>query len=291
VPSGATDRPTKERDWLVAHGIHPAKRLGQNFLLDQKVPSEIVTRASWTKGARVLEVGPGGGALTRALLAGGHPLLAVELDPALVTLLQARFAEEIAAGHLILTQQDFLRMDLTEAFQGDAPLWLAGNLPYGVTTPMVLKALAHRDRLSGAVLMVQREYGERLTARAGQEAYSSLSVWIAAHAVARPLMRVGRSAFWPRPGVESMVVELVFPAVPPFPGIFPHLERVLRAAFGQRRKTLENALSHGLPLPKEEARRALLAAGIDPSTRAETLSLDRFTALAAQLPEVPCGTL
>ena len=135
--------------------------------------------------------------------------------------------------------------------------------------------------------MVQREYGERILASAGEDAYGSLSVWVAAHATVRPLLRVGRSAFWPRPGVESIVIEFLLPDPPPFRGNREALERILRAAFGQRRKTLENALAHGLGLGKPPARLLCEEAGCDPSARAETLPLARFAALVAGWESLP----
>lgn len=281
--------PRKEREWLEARGIRPRKHLGQNFLLDPRVPFEIVQRAAWSPPARVIEIGAGGGALTASLLAAGFAVTAVELDPALVELLRGRFAGEIAAGGLRVVPGDFLDPAVQRTLFGappeptEPPLWLAGNLPYGVTTPILLCVFGLRNRARGAVFMVQREYGERVLARAGDEAYGSLSVWSAAHAESRLLLRVGRSAFWPRPGVESVVLELRFPEPSPFTGDRVRLERVLRAAFGQRRKTMENALSHGLARPKEETRRWLLETGIDPSARAETVPLEGFAALAARL--------
>lgn len=296
-----------ERGRLVAHGVRPSRRLGQNFLLDPRVPRETVRRAAWSAGASVLEIGAGGGALTVELLAAGLRVAAVEIDAALVALLHERFAAEIADGRLCVVEGDILRVPLEPildalvaapaASPGAAPPipspgpappgrpWIAGNLPYGVTTPILLRVLAHAERIDGAVFMVQREYGERLLARAGEDAYSSISVRTSAQALTRRLLLVGRSAFWPRPGVESLVVELTFPRPAPYTGSIPALERVLRAGFGQRRKTIENALAHGLGRTKEEARWLLEQAGCDPGARAETLPLDRFAVLASLVGE------
>jgi 16S rRNA (adenine1518-N6/adenine1519-N6)-dimethyltransferase len=290
--------------------------LGQNFLLDPRVPRETVRRAAWPLGAPVIEIGPGSGALTAELLAAGFRVTAVEIDATLVALLHDRFAAEVAGNRLRVVGGDILAMPLEPLLDAiadppqpapdalprppldappkpppDAPLpdapaapwgrpWIAGNLPYGLTTPILLRILAHTERLDGAVLMVQREYGDRLLARAGEDAYSSISVRRAAQACARQLLLVGRSAFWPRPGVESLVVELTFPRPAPYGGSIRALERVLRAGFGQRRKTLENALAHGLGWTKDETRSVIQRAGCDPGARAETLALDRFAALA-----------
>jgi 16S rRNA (adenine1518-N6/adenine1519-N6)-dimethyltransferase len=256
----------------------------------------------------VIEIGPGGGALTAELLAAGSRVTAVEIDATLAALLHERFAAEVAGERLRVVVGDFLdvplepildaiadppgpAMDVPPGPPANAPPpeatlaspgrpWIAGNLPYGLTTPILLRILAYAGRLDGAVLMVQREYGDRLLARAGEEAYSSISVRTAAQARTRQLLLVGRSVFWPRPGVESLVVELTFPRPAPYGGSIPVLERVLRAGFGQRRKTLLNALAHGLGWTKDETRSAIQRAGCDPAARAETLSLDRFAALA-----------
>jgi 16S rRNA (adenine1518-N6/adenine1519-N6)-dimethyltransferase len=268
-----------ERERLTAHGIRPRRRLGQNFLLDPRIPRETVRRAAWPSGVSVIEIGPGGGALTAELLAAGFRVTAVEIDAALVALLSERFAAEIAGKQLRVIVGDFLEVPL-EPLLDAGRSWITGNLPYGLTTPILLRILAHAERLDGAVLMVQREYGDRLLARAGEDAYSSISVRTAAQARTRQLLLVGRSSFWPRPGVESLVVELTFPRPAPYGGSIRALERVLRAGFGQRRKTLLNALAHGLGWTKDETCSIIQRAGCDPGARAETLALDRFAALA-----------
>ena len=292
-PEDRSDPRRRERSWLEQHGVLPRKRLGQNFLLDPRIPSEIVGRAGWRPDDPVLEIGPGGGALTAALLEAGHRVHAIEIDSNLSGLLAGRFATDLESGRLGLEVADVLEVDLAARLRplaetGTRP-WIAGNLPYSITTPILLRLLGVAGWLEGAVLMVQREYGERMLAGAGSDAYSSLSVRVAATATARSLLRVGRSAFWPRPGVESIVVELRFPQPPPYPGSVAALERVLRAAFGQRRKTLLNALSHGLGRSKEETTELLVAAGCDPAARAETLPLARFAALAERCAELGKG--
>ncbi len=293
--------PSSEREWLTAHGVRPRRALGQNFLLDPRVPQQIVRRAAWDD-APVCEIGPGAGALTAELLRGDRSVRAIEKDPALAALLEDRFREEVAAGRLRITIGDALQVEWTPGEipgSGVAPagFWVTGNLPYVITTPLLLKALlqsrargpAGERRAAGAVFMLQREYADRILAGPADEAYSSISVWTAAHARARLLLRVGRSSFWPRPGVESSVVELTFPDPPPFDGDFASLQRILRAAFGQRRKTLENALAHGLDRTKESIRDLLLAAGCDPAARAETLDLARFASLAARWKAAEAG--
>ena len=297
---------SSEREWLASAGIRPRKRLGQNFLLDPRIPELIATRASWDPSTPLLEIGPGGGALTHALLAHGHPVLCVEKDPALVAVLRRRFAAEIASGWLVVREGDALELDSSviddlmrmaaSARVTPAPgvedartmpvapapgvkPWVAGNLPYTITTPLLLWCYRNASRLGGAVVMVQREYGDRLLAEVGTRDYSSMTVWTRAHAVVKSLIRVGRSSFWPRPGVESIVIELRFPDPPPFAGDRALLEKVLRAAFSQRRKMLQNTIATGLNIDKSDAIALLQEAGCDPMARAETLELEQYARL------------
>lgn len=288
-----------ERGWIESAGLRPNRRLGQCFLLDRNVTRQIVGRAAMGVSSPVLEIGGGGGALTTLLLDAGRSVTAVEIDPALCDLLRERFASCVDSGRLRVVEADVLDLSLSELVDelrqragGDpAPAWIAGNLPYGATTPILLRILeagaaVRAPGLEGAVIMVQREYGERMTAAPGGRDYSSLTVWTAAHATVRPLLRVGRSAFWPRPGVESIVVELRFPRPAPYAGDRKKLERVLRGAFGQRRKTLENSLASVLVRPKDLVRERILAAGVDPQVRAETLDLGAFAALSESLTDL-----
>ncbi len=289
-----------ERGWLESAGVQPKKRLGQCFLLDRNAARLILERASWQETSPVIEIGAGGGALTSLLLDGRRDVTAVEIDPALCNLLRGRFPSCVESGRLRVVEADVLDLSLRELVDellqrpggGDpVPAWITGNLPYGATTPILMRILeAGADLLApgveGAVLMVQREYGERMTAAPGGRDYSSLTVWTAAHATVRPLLRVGRSSFWPRPGVESVVVELRFPRPVPYAGDRSRLGRVLRGAFGQRRKTLENSLASVLGIPKDLVRERILAAGVDPQVRAETLDLGAFAALTEALSDL-----
>lgn len=276
-----------ERSLLEAHGVRPRKRFGQNFLVDARVPALMVARAALPSGTPVLEIGPGSGALTAALLAAGHPVEAIELDRDLVPLLERRFAEAAAEGRFHLRAGDALALpwDLGPRPSPTPRPWIAGNLPYAITTPLLLRSFAHRAAFDGAIFMVQREYGERLLAAPGSKAYGSITVWTQAHAVVRALLKVGRSCFWPRPGVESIVLEFRFAPSESLGVDHARLERVLRAAFSQRRKTLANALAAGLGREKAVVEEFLGRAGIAPDVRAETLALDAFVRITATLPE------
>lgn len=285
-----------ERGRLEARGLRPRKRFGQNFLVDPRIPDLTVERASWPAASPVLEIGPGGGALTAALLRAGHPVVAIEVDRDLVPVLRERFADEIEKGRCRIVEGDALAVDWESVFEssGVGPRegderrlpwrpWIAGNLPYAITTPLLLRALAARDVFAGAVFMMQREYGERLAAEPGSKTYGSITVWTRAHASARALLKVGRSAFWPRPGVESVVVELVFVEPKPYQGDGDALQAVLRAAFGQRRKQIANALASGLGREKADVAERLLRAGVDPEVRAEMLGLAEFARIVGEM--------
>lgn len=274
-----SDQPS-ERSRLEQHGVRPRKSFGQNFLLDPRLVELMVERAAWGAGRHVLEIGPGAGALTDGLLRAGHQVLAVERDESLEPLLRERFARELGTGQFELRLGDAL--ELRDSELPSALTHFAGNLPYGITTPLLRFYLARRERFESALLMVQREYGERLTAEPGTREYGSLTVFVAAQAAVRNLLRVGRSSFWPRPGVESIVVALLSRRPAPTDAEVQALETILRAAFGQRRKTLLNGLAAGLGWEKPRLEARLREIGLDPGVRGETLPLQTFERLAAE---------
>jgi 16S rRNA (adenine1518-N6/adenine1519-N6)-dimethyltransferase len=278
-----------ERSWLARHEIRPRKRLGQNFLIQPQVADRLLRAlpVALEPGRPVLEVGAGAGALTRALLETGVEVWAVEIDPRLVDLLRERFADAVAGGRLHLLPGSVLDQD-PRTIPGRAPaepFTLLGNLPYAITTPILLWMLEHRRVFSRASVLVQRELAERITASPGTRAYGSLTVWIAYHAEVRSLVTVGPKSFWPVPAVHSSWIEIDFRTAPPVHVRDPELlERVLAAAFGQRRKMLRASLASALG-GREIVLGLLEHAGIDPTRRAETLTLAEFAALANTLGE------
>ncbi|MBD3237355.1 MAG: ribosomal RNA small subunit methyltransferase A [Candidatus Eisenbacteria bacterium] len=276
-----------EKRWLQQHGVRPRRRWGQHFLIRPTVAARLLERWALPSGTRLLEIGPGAGALTLPLLAAGCRVLAVERDGRLCDLLRARVAAQAPGAHLELIEADILECDpgappLALPRRGATPL--IGNLPYAVTSPILEWTVRHRRQFRWASFMVQREYAERLQAAPGTRDYGSLTVWIGYHfSVAREL-RVGPEQFWPRPRVDSEVVRLRPHRRPPVRVPSPAaLQRVLRAAFGQRRKMMVGALASGLRLPRERILEALERARIDPRQRAETCDLRRFAALTRAL--------
>ncbi|MNX83502.1 Ribosomal RNA small subunit methyltransferase A [compost metagenome] len=272
-------------------GFRTKKRFGQNFLKDPAVPAAIIEAAELTTTDKVLEIGPGQGALTRGLLAEAGEVVAVEIDTRLTSTLEALQAEQ---PHLRVVWGDFLQTSFEELGLPEAQTKVVANIPYYITSPILLKLL-HGDAIERApiesipawperiILMVQEEVAKRLLAKPGTKDYGSLSVICQYAAEITPVIRVPRTAFIPRPQVDSMVVMLKPRKKAPIDVENPkRFFQVVHGAFGQRRKTLSNALK-GAGFDKEALEAAFTTTGIDPTRRGETLSLEEFAALARAL--------
>lgn len=259
-------------------GHRARKRFGQHFLHDPGVVQRILAAVDAHPGERLLEIGPGLGALTGGLLAAATRLDAVELDRDLIPGLRARFGD---AG-LVLHEADALNFDFAAlAADGQGPLRLVGNLPYNISSPLLFHLFGACGGILDMHFMLQKEFAERLCAAPGSRAYGRLSVMTAYHCSTAVLMRVPPGAFRPPPKVESAVVRLIPYRRPPVslreP---PALDRVVRQAFSMRRKTLRNSLRGLLP------EQAIRLAGIDPELRPEVLDLAQFAALSDQLASI-----
>jgi 16S rRNA (adenine1518-N6/adenine1519-N6)-dimethyltransferase len=266
---------------LRAIGVRPSRRLGQNFLVDPRVATRIAALVD-DPMEPVVEIGPGLGALTTLFARSGRLLIAVELDLRLADAAECAIASYPMAR---VVRGDILeqRLDLLLGRMPGEPMaaTVVGNLPYSITTPALEWILAQGTRVNRALLMVQREYARRLAARPGGKEYGSISVFVGLHATVEPLFRVSPGAFYPRPEVDSVVLEL---RPRPYPGTGPDerakAERLARAGMGTRRKTIANALAHGLGVGGTEVKALLAAAGVRPDRRGETLSIDEWLALA-----------
>jgi 16S rRNA (adenine1518-N6/adenine1519-N6)-dimethyltransferase len=267
------------RTALAAAGLQPQKRWGQHFLCDPAVARRIVDAACLGPDATALEIGPGLGALTDALAERAARLYLVEIDRGLAARLQERYAARPQVRVLV---GDVLALPL-DALVPDDDITVVANLPYNVSTPVLFRLLALRPRVRRAVLMLQREVAERLVAPPGGDARGVLSVMVQTWATVRVAFAVSRRSFLPRPRVDSAVVVLDIAATPRVPLADVELyEAVVRAAFGQRRKMLRNAVavlaaSRGIDSRQLEARFA--EAAVDPRARAETLALEDFARL------------
>lgn len=248
----------------------PRKRFGQNFLRDDTVVHRIVQSVGPQDGERVIEIGPGEGAMTRFFLAAGAQIEAIEIDRDLAALLRQRFAHE---PRFHLNEGDALRFDFaTLATQG--PIRVVGNLPYNISTPLIFHLLSHAGVISEMTFMLQREVVERLCAGTGDSEYGRLSIMTQYYCAAEKLFEVGPESFYPPPKVVSAIVRLTPHSTPPVDADPKALGRVVTQAFMQRRKTLRNALRD---LFTEDD---LRASDIDPGARAETLSLEAYARLA-----------
>lgn len=273
--------PGVTRHILKAFDLHASKRLGQNFLIHGGTVEAIVETADICPGDRVLEIGPGIGTLTQGLAEAGASVTAVELDKKLPAVL----AETLSGYDPVrIVGGDILKTDIP-ALMGEEPFKVVANLPYYITTPILLTLLERRLPITRIVTMVQREVAERMIALPGGRDYGALSVAVQYYTEPRLAIEVSPRCFLPPPAVESAVMDCVVRKTPPVAvEDEKHFFRVVRAAFGQRRKTIGNALK-SLGLPRDILQGALSKAGIDPLRRGETLSLSEFAALAGALTE------
>jgi len=258
------------REHLDAHGLAAKKSFGQHFLLDLNVTRKIVRLAGPFEGRAVIEVGPGPGGLTRALLeSDAGKVVLVEKDPRFIPLLSEL---DDGSGRLTIVEADALKVK--EAELVDGPAHLVSNLPYNVGTPLLIKWLTGPWTPLSLTLMFQKEVAERVVARPGEDAYGRLAVISQAVAEAKLVMHLPAAAFTPPPKVASAVVHLIPRADRPDAALLKALERVTAAAFGQRRKMLRSSLK---PLGGADL---CEAAGISPEDRAEVIGLDGFLRLA-----------
>jgi 16S rRNA (adenine1518-N6/adenine1519-N6)-dimethyltransferase len=280
--SGPRIDPAAVRRALRDAGLRARHDLSQNFLADVDVLESILAEAQPAPGSRIVEIGPGLGILTAALLDAGATVTAVELDRQLAALLRARFAE---AGTLRLVEGDALDEDLNNLLS--PPYDVVANLPYHITSPILHALLGRTPRPARLVLMVQREVAERIAAPPGRMSY--LSVFVQYHAKARIARLVPPGAFEPEPAVESAVLVLEpYPEDDRLPDAAAEdkLWRLVQAAFRERRKMLHNVLVRQLSLPAETIERALAAASIASDRRPQTLAVGEWLALAEALGDV-----
>ncbi|MEM7338888.1 MAG: 16S rRNA (adenine(1518)-N(6)/adenine(1519)-N(6))-dimethyltransferase RsmA [Actinomycetota bacterium] len=263
---------TEIRRLLDDHGLSPSRALGQNFLCEPTTIDKIVRLAGVSPGDRVLEIGPGLGSLTVALADAGARVLAVEIDRYLIPALRSVVGDlDVEVLHA-----DAMELDWS-AHLGDDDWSVVANLPYNISTPLVLDLLAQQPQLQRFLVMVQREAGERLAASPGTKAYGIPSVLVAYWAEARIAGVVSAEVFLPRPKVESVLVEIVRHPTSPSEAGFDAIAELVRAGFGQRRKMLRRALADRVDADQ------FAAAGVDPTLRAEQLTLTDWDRLAVSV--------
>ena len=267
---------------LARHGFRFSKSMGQNFLIADWVPREIAKASGAHPDTGVLEIGPGIGCLTQELAGRAGKVVSVELDKALLPIL-----EETLAGrdNVEIVPGDILKLDIRQMTR-DMP-WLSGfaacaNLPYNITTPAIT-ALIEAQCFFAITVMIQKEVAQRICAQPGTKDYGAFSVFCQYHTDPELLFEVPPDCFLPAPKVTSAVVRMVPRPVPAEVDDPDHFFRVVKAAFALRRKTLLNSLAANLDRPREDILRALEACGVPPDTRGERLSIPQFAQLSKAL--------
>ncbi len=272
---------------LNQYGLKPKKYMGQNFLADPNTAEKIVRMSGIDPDDTVIEIGPGLGALTIPLAKASSLVWAIEKDKDLAVVLP-ELLEKNGISNVIVTRADFMRIDLGNApFDITTRPWIFGNLPYNISSPVIFRILSLREKISGAVLMLQQELAERILAGPGSRLYGRISVMVGFYAKAIKLFAVPSHLFFPKPRVDSMIIRLEFPCEAKYAvNNEAFFAALVKAAFLKRRKTIKNALS-GLAggLDQETLKSVLLDAGIDPGARAETIGVEMFARLSNLLSE------
>ncbi|WP_342574561.1 16S rRNA (adenine(1518)-N(6)/adenine(1519)-N(6))-dimethyltransferase RsmA [Solibacillus sp. FSL K6-1781] len=277
--------PVRTKEILEKYGFSFKKSLGQNFLIDPNILRNIVSHANLTEKSGAIEVGPGIGALTEHLAREAKKVVSFEIDQRLLPVLEDTLSPY---DNVKIVHSDILKADVAQVIEEEMPgiedIMVVANLPYYVTTPILMKLLNDRLPIRGFVVMMQKEVADRITAKPGTKAYGSLSIAIQYYVTAEIAMVVPKTVFMPQPNVDSAVIRLIKHENPPVKVIDEDfLFEVSRASFAQRRKTILNNLQNGLVNGKQNKElilKALEEAGIEPSRRGETLSIQEFGKLA-----------
>ena len=279
---------TSPKALLKAWNLRPQKKLGQHFLVDPSTSETIIRRSKITSNDTVVEIGAGLGALTIPLAKVAGHVYAVEVDSRLTQLLKTELLVHKLTNVKII-EKSILRVDIHSLAQKpDRPLIVMGNLPYNISSQVLIQLIHARSIVKRAILMFQKELARRITASPGNKEYGRLTVMLSYCAEIRSIATLAASLFYPAPKVDSEVVEIDFNILRQYPSHDESmLFQVIKAAFGNRRKTLKNALAiSGRHIDPRIARQALDAAGIDPTRRAETLNVSEFISLQISLAKI-----
>ena len=269
-------------------GIRAKKKYGQNFLIQRSVVDQIIEAANITKDDCILEIGPGIGTMTQLLSEAAGHVVAVEIDEGLKKVLEVTLDDK---DNVTVLFQDILKTDLkaiSAEYNEGRPLKCVANLPYYITTPILLQLFEEADCFDSITTMVQKEVADRILATEKDKEYGALSLAVRYYSEPERVCIVPPGCFIPRPGVDSAVLQLRIRKEAPGEAKEQFLFALIRAAFNQRRKTLANALSHGLQngayaVDRETVQKALLQMGLSETIRGEKLSLEQFAELARQL--------
>jgi 16S rRNA (adenine1518-N6/adenine1519-N6)-dimethyltransferase len=273
------------RELEARHDFHLSKSLGQNFLTDKGIIDQIIEGAEISEDDLVIEIGPGIGVLTVEAAQRAKRVVAVEIDQSLIPILKETLAE---FDNVEIVNRDILKTDINalieEHGEGIKGVKIIGNLPYYITTPIVMKILEDGVRADSIIVMMQKEVADRIKSKPSKKTYGALSVAVQYYCTAEAIVDVPRSVFVPQPNVDSTVLKLIVRPERPVELIDEKIFfETVKGGFGQRRKTLSNALSGVCGMDKTAAAQVLAAAEIDPIRRAETLDLNEFARLANEV--------
>ncbi|ARI75465.1 16S rRNA (adenine(1518)-N(6)/adenine(1519)-N(6))-dimethyltransferase RsmA [Halobacillus mangrovi] len=284
MKSKAVATPTRTREILETHGFSFKKSLGQNFLIDVNILRNIIDNAGINASAGAIEIGPGIGALTEQLAQNADKVVAFEIDQRLLPILNETLSDY---DNVEVINQDILKADVKEVikehFQPGQPIRVVANLPYYITTPILMKLLMDRLPIDSITVMIQKEVADRMAAEPNTKSYGSLSIAVQYYTEANVSINVPKTVFMPQPNVDSSVLHLEMRSSPPVDvkdeEFFFDL---VKASFGQRRKTLMNNLARHFKgkMDKEELREKLDSVDIDPKRRGESLTMQEFAKLA-----------
>ncbi|MDR7814685.1 16S rRNA (adenine(1518)-N(6)/adenine(1519)-N(6))-dimethyltransferase RsmA [Lacrimispora sp.] len=259
------------------------KKFGQNFLIDTHVLDKIIAAAGVTKDDCVLEIGPGIGTMTQYLAENARHVVAVEIDSNLIPILNETLADY---ENVTVIHADILKVDInqiTEQYNGGRPIKVVANLPYYITTPIIMGLFENKVPIDNITVMVQKEVADRMQEGPGSKDYGALSLAVQYYAEPYIVANVPPNCFMPRPNVGSAVIRLTRHKEPPVKAEDPGLMfRLIRASFNQRRKTLQNGLNNSpeIPFTKEQITEAVESLGLGPSVRGEALTLEQFASLS-----------
>ncbi len=273
----------RTKEVLAKYGMSAKKKFGQNFLIDSNVLDGIVSAAKVTEDDCVLEIGPGIGSLTQYLAEAAGKVVAVEIDKTLIPVLADTLSEY---NNVTVINEDVLKVDIDEIvrkYNDNRPIKVVANLPYYITTPIIMKLFESGAPIESITVMVQKEVADRMVMGPGNKDYGSLSLAVGYYAKADAVMDVPPSSFIPQPGVGSAVVRLTRYSEPAVKvRDEKYMFEIIRTSFNQRRKTLSNSLSNNpvLRVSRQEVQDALVKMGIDEKVRGEILSLEQFAQLS-----------
>lgn len=272
------------REILSRHGFTFSKALGQNFLINPSVCPRMAEMCGADSESGALEIGPGIGVLTRELAKRTKKTVAIELDTRLLPVLAETLADYPNAS---VIHGDVMKLDLKKILQEEFPnmkVAVCANLPYYITSPVIMKLLEEKLPITSLTVMVQKEAADRICAKPGTRACGAVSAAVQYYAEPEILFQVSRGSFMPAPNVDSTVIRLnVRPQPPVELKSEEHFFRLVKAAFGQRRKTAVNSVSAGMGLPKAQVTAAMERAGIAPNTRAEQMTLEMLASFSNEL--------